>query len=226
MPRLTLLAGLLLCCGLPHAVPTVGQLQDGPNTRESLAFSPAEQGLLITERLRPRGCGSRAKACRRRSPACRRYTPRAGWPAGVLPTPDFAAASRRTSVAELAVAGTAAPGYGRLSDDGARWKTSQIFRQRPSCRSAITSVASWRSDQQGYLYRAGRKQPAADGAGDRQAAGQAGAADRRRRGAAGQSWSASRQTAGSLVLRHRNPQGLAMNPWSGAIWEARRARRR
>ncbi len=50
MPRLTLLAGLLLCSGLLHAAPTVSQLQDGLEHPWSLAFLPAEQGLLITER--------------------------------------------------------------------------------------------------------------------------------------------------------------------------------
>ncbi|RTG68548.1 PQQ-dependent sugar dehydrogenase, partial [Serratia marcescens] len=50
MPRLTLLAGLLLCSGLLHAAPTVRQLQDGLEHPWSLAFLPAEQGLLITER--------------------------------------------------------------------------------------------------------------------------------------------------------------------------------
>ncbi|MDU7769351.1 MAG: PQQ-dependent sugar dehydrogenase, partial [Serratia marcescens] len=38
MPRLTLLAGLLLCSGLLHAAPTVSQLQDGLEHPWSLAF--------------------------------------------------------------------------------------------------------------------------------------------------------------------------------------------
>ncbi len=38
MPRLTLLAGLLLCSGLLHAAPTVSQLQDGLEHQWSLAW--------------------------------------------------------------------------------------------------------------------------------------------------------------------------------------------
>ena len=156
MPRLTLLAGLLLCSGLLHAAPTVSQLQDGLEHPWSLAFCRRNKVCLSPSGPAGCGCGSRAKACRRRSPACRRFTPRAGRTAGGVTGPDFAA-SRRVylSFAETGEGGKAgtAVGYGRLSDDGARLENFKvIFRQQPKLSVGNHFGGKLAFDRQGYLF--------------------------------------------------------------------------
>ena len=156
MPRLTLLAGLLLCSGTAHAAPTVSQLQDGLEHPWSLAFCRRNKVCLSPSGPAGCGCGSRAKACRRRSPACRRFTPRAGRTAGGVTGPDFAA-SRRVylSFAETGEGGKAgtAVGYGRLSDDGARLENFKvIFRQLPKLSVGNHFGGKLAFDRQGYLF--------------------------------------------------------------------------
>ncbi|WP_274850711.1 PQQ-dependent sugar dehydrogenase [Serratia marcescens] len=195
MPRLTLLAGLLLCSGLLHAAPTVSQLQDGLEHPWSLAFLPAEQGLLITERpgrLRLWQQGNGLSPPIAGVPQV--YAEGQGGLLEVLPAPDFAA-SRRVylSFAEPGEGGKAgtAVGYGRLSDDGARLENFKvIFRQQPKL-----SVGNHFGGKLVRLTAEGAVPPYNPWV------GQAGKRP--------EVWS----------YGHRNPQGLALNPWSGAIWE-------
>lgn len=195
MPRLTLLAGLLLCSGLAHAAPTVSQLQDGLEHPWSLAFCRRNKVCLSPSGPAGCGCGSRAKACRRRSPACRRFTPRGRADCWRCYRPRLR--RQPPGVSQLR-----RNGRGRQSRYGGRLRPFERRRRAagklqgdlpPAAQAVGRQSLRWQAGVRPAglpVYRAGRKQPAADGAGDRQAAGQAGAADRRRRGAAGQPWSA------------------------------------
>uniref|UniRef100_UPI001BD27D36 PQQ-dependent sugar dehydrogenase n=3 Tax=Serratia TaxID=613 RepID=UPI001BD27D36 len=226
MPRLTLLAGLLLCSGLLHAAPTVSQLQDGLEHPWSLAFLPEEQGLLITERPGRLRLWQQGKGL---SPPIvgvpQVYAEGQGGLLEVLPAPDFAA-SRRVylSFAEPGEGGKAgtAVGYGRLSDDGARLENFKvIFRQLPKLSVGNHFGGKLAFDRQGYLFIAlgeNNQRPTAQetdklqGKLVRLTAEGAVPPDNPWVGQAGKRpevWS----------YGHRNPQGLALNPWSGAIWE-------
>ncbi len=166
MPRLTLLAGLLLCSGLLHAAPTVSQLQDGLEHPWSLAFLPAEQGLLITERPGRLRLWQQGKGL---SPPIagvpQVYAEGQGGLLEVLPAPDFAA-SRRVylSFAEPGEGGKAgtAVGYGRLSEDARA--AGKLQGDLPPVAQAVGRQSLRR--QAGVrpaglpVYRAGRKQPA------------------------------------------------------------------
>lgn len=226
MPRLTLLAGLLLCSGLLHAAPTVSQLQDGLEHPWSLAFLPTEQGLLITERPGRLRLWQQGKGL---SPPIagvpQVYAEGQGGLLEVLPAPDFAA-SRRVylSFAEPGEGGKAgtAVGYGRLSEDGARLENFKvIFRQLPKLSVGNHFGGKLAFDRQGYLFIAlgeNNQRPTAQetdklqGKLVRLTAEGAVPPDNPWVGQAGKRpevWS----------YGHRNPQGLALNPWSGAIWE-------
>jgi len=226
MPRLTLLAGLLLCSGLAHAAPTVSQLQDGLEHPWSLAFLPAEQGQLITERPGRLRLWQQDKGL---SPPIagvpQVYAEGQGGLLEVLPAPDFAA-SRRVylSFAEPGEGGKAgtAVGYGRLSDDDARLENFKvIFRQQPKLSVGNHFGGKLAFDRQGYLFITlgeNNQRPTAQetdklqGKLVRLTAEGAVPPDNPWVGQAGKRpevWS----------YGHRNPQGLALNPWSGAIWE-------
>ena len=118
-------------------------------------------------------------------------------------------------------AGTAV-GYGRLSDDGARLENFKvIFRQQPKLSVGNHFGGKLAFDRQGYLFIAlgeNNQRPTAQetdklqGRLVRLTAEGAVPPDNPWVGQAGKRpevWS----------YGHRNPQGLAMNPWSGAIWE-------
>ena len=118
-------------------------------------------------------------------------------------------------------AGTAV-GYGRLSDDGARLENFKvIFRQQPKLSVGNHFGGKLAFDRQGYLFIAlgeNNQRPTAQetdklqGKLVRLTAEGAVPPDNPWVGQAGKRpevWS----------YGHRNPQGLAMNPWSGAIWE-------
>lgn len=226
MPRLTLMAGLLLCSGLLQAAPTVTQLQDGLEHPWSLAFLPAEQGVLITERpgrlrlwQQDRGLSAPIAG------VPKVYAEGQGGLLEVLPAPDFAA-SRRVylSFAEPGDDGKAgtAVGYGRLSDDGGRLDNFKvIFRQQPKLSVGNHFGGKLAFDRQGYLFIAlgeNNQRPTAQDADKLQGklvrltADGAVPPDNPWVGQAGKRpevWS----------YGHRNPQGLALNPWSGVIWE-------
>ena len=149
MPRLTLLAGLLLCSGPAHAAPTVSQLQDGLEHPWSLAFCRRNKVCLSPSGPAGCGCGSRAKACRRRSPACRRFTPRGRADCWRCYRPRLR--RQPPGVSQLR-----RNGRGRQSRYGGRLRPFERRRRAAGklqgdlppaarCRSAITSVASWRS---------------------------------------------------------------------------------
>ena len=156
MPRLTLLAGLLLCCGLLHAAPTVSQLQDGLEHPWSLAFCRRNKVCLSPSGPAGCGCGSRAKACRRRSPACRRFTPRGRadcwrcYRPRLRRQPPGVSQLRRT-------------GRGRQSRYGGRLrpferrrraagKLQVIFRQLPKLSVGNHFGGKLAFDRQGYLF--------------------------------------------------------------------------
>jgi len=226
MPRLTMMAGLLLFSGLLQAAPAVTQLQDKLEHPWSLAFLPGEQGMLITERpgrLRVWQHGKGLSAPITGVPQV--YAEGQGGLLEVLLAPDFAD-SRRVylSFAEAGDDGKAgtAVGYGRLSADNRRLDGFKvIFRQQPKLSVGNHFGGKLAFDRQGYLFIAlgeNNQRPTAqdldklqgkvvrltaDGAvpPDNPFVGQAGKRP--------EIWS----------YGHRNPQGLALNPWSGALWE-------
>lgn len=123
----------------------------------SLAFLPAEQGLLITERPGRLRLWQQGKGL---SPPIagvpQVYAEGQGGLLEVLPAPDFAA-SRRVylSFAETGEGGKAgtAVGYGRLSDDGARLENFKvIFRQLPKLSVGNHFGGKLAFDRQGYLF--------------------------------------------------------------------------
>lgn len=226
MHRLTMMAGLLLFSGLLQAAPAVTLLQDKLEHPWSLAFLPGEQGMLITERpgrlrLWQQGKGLSAPI----TGVPQVYAEGQGGLLEVLLAPDFTD-SRRVylSFAEAGDDGKAgtAVGYGRLSADNRRLDGFKvIFRQQPKLSVGNHFGGKLAFDRQGYLFIAlgeNNQRPTAqdldklqgkvvrltaDGAvpPDNPFVGQAGKRP--------EIWS----------YGHRNPQGLALNPWSGALWE-------
>ena len=225
MPRLTLLAGLLLCSGLLHAAPTVSQLQDGLEHPWSLAFCRRNKVCLSPSGPAGCGCGSRAKACRRRSPACRRFTPRGRADCWRCYRPRLR--RQPPGVSQLR-----RNGRGRQSRYGGRLRPFERRRRAagklqgdlpPAAQAVGRQSLRWQAGVRPAglpVYRAGRnnQRPTAQetdklqGRLVRLTAEGAVPPDNPWVGQAGKRpevWS----------YGHRNPQGLAMNPWSGAIWE-------
>ncbi|MGO3397530.1 MAG: PQQ-dependent sugar dehydrogenase [Serratia proteamaculans] len=226
MPRLSMMAALLLFSGLLHAAPTVMQLQDKLKHPWSLAFLPGDRGMLITERpgrlrLWQQDKGLSAPI----SGVPQVYAQGQGGLLEVLLAPDFAD-SRRVylSFAEAGEDGKAgtAVGYGQLSADSRRLENFRvIFRQQPKLSVGNHFGGKLAFDRQGYLFIAlgeNNQRPTAQdldklqGKILRLTAEGAVPPDNPFVGQAGKRpeiWS----------YGQRNPQGLALNPWSGAIWE-------
>ncbi|CAI0761972.1 PQQ-dependent sugar dehydrogenase [Serratia grimesii] len=226
MRRFAMMIALLLFSGLLHAALKVTQLQDKLEHPWSLAFLPGEQSMLITERPGRLRLWQQDKGLS--APIIgvpQVYAEGQGGLLEVLLAPDFAD-SRRVylsfaEVGENGKAGTAV-GYGRLSADNRRLENFRvIFRQQPKLSVGNHFGGKLAFDRQGYLFIAlgeNNQRPTAqdldklqgkivrltaDGAvpPDNPFVGQS--------GKRAEIWS----------YGHRNPQGLALNPWSGVIWE-------
>ncbi|QTF08035.1 PQQ-dependent sugar dehydrogenase [Brenneria izadpanahii] len=204
----------------------VTELQDKLDHPWSLAFLPDDQGLLITER---------AGNLRRWLPGVGLSAPIAGVPrvyarsqGGLLEvtlSPDFAQSRRiYLSFAEEGSDGKAgtAVGYGRLSDDYTQLENFTVFfRQEPKLSTGNHFGGKLQFDRQGYLFIAlgeNNQRPTAQDLDKLQgkivrltAEGQVPPDNPlvNRPNARPEIWS----------YGHRNPQGIAINPWSGALWE-------
>ena len=211
--------------GIPPAAPTqVTPVAGGLEHPWAMAFLP-DGGILITERpgnlrlLRiPGGLSAPLKGVPKVAAQGQ------GGLLDVALSPDFA--KDRLVYLSYAEAGDGragtAVGRGRLADDGARLEDFRVlFRQEPKLSEGLHFGSRLVLDGKGHLYIAlgennqrstaqdlGKLQGKvvrirADGSvpPDNPWVGQAGKRP--------EVWS----------YGHRNPQGLAMNPWSGAIWE-------
>ncbi|KAA9001382.1 PQQ-dependent sugar dehydrogenase [Affinibrenneria salicis] len=203
----------------------VSELQDELSHPWSLDFLPDDGGLLITERdgrLRRWRADSGLSAPIAGVPAV--YARSQGGLFDVALAPDFPR-SRRVylSFAEADASGRAgtAVGYGRLSHDDTRLDDfTVIFRQQPKLSSGSHFGGRLVFDRAGYLFVAlgeNNQRPTAQardklqGKVVRLTAEGGIPADNPWVGQTGvrtEIWS----------LGHRNPQGMALNPWSGALW--------
>ncbi|MDX5626484.1 MULTISPECIES: PQQ-dependent sugar dehydrogenase [unclassified Brenneria] len=223
---LFLAAALLFSASLFAAPLKVTELQDKLDHPWSLAFLPNEQGILITER---------AGNLRRWQAAGGLSEPIAGVPkvyaksqGGLLDvtlSPDFAQNRRiYLSFAEEGEDGKAgtAVGYGRLSDDYTQLENFTVFfRQQPKLSTGNHFGGRLAFDRQGYLFIAlgeNNQRPTAQELDKLQGKIVRLSADGEippdnplvnRPGVRPEIWS----------YGHRNPQGMALNPWSGALWE-------
>ncbi|WP_413734548.1 PQQ-dependent sugar dehydrogenase [Sodalis sp. RH21] len=222
-----LLAGIYGLSGGPAAAAEakVTQLLTGMDHPWSLAFLPQEDGMLITERpgrLRYWRPGQPLSAPVSGVPAV--YAHGQGGLFDVVLAPGFSQ-SRRVylSYAEQGKdeAGTAV-GYGRLSQDNTHLADFKvIFRQQPKLSSGEHFGGRLAFDPQGFLYISlgeNNRRPTAQDLTKHQgkiirltAEGEIPPDNPfvHNENARPEIWS----------LGHRNPQGLALNPWSGAIWE-------
>lgn len=223
---LFLAAALLFSASLFAAPLKVTELQDKLDHPWSLVFLPDEQGILITER---------AGNLRRWQAAGGLSEPIAGVPkvyaksqGGLLDvtlSPDFAQNRRiYLSFAEEGEDGKAgtAVGYGRLSDDYTQLENFTVFfRQQPKLSTGNHFGGRLAFDRQGYLFIAlgeNNQRPTAQELDKLQGKIVRLSADGEippdnplvnRPGVRPEIWS----------YGHRNPQGMALNPWSGALWE-------
>lgn len=224
---LLLLAGALIVpVGQGMAAePRVTPLITGLEHPWSLAFLTETGGMLITERpgrLRYWVPGQPLSAPIIGVPPV--YSHGQGGLFEVLPAPDFSRSRRiYLSYAEAGAdeAGTAV-GYGRLSEDHLRLTDFKvIFRQQPKLSSGEHFGGRMVFDKAGNLYISlgeNNRRPTAQDLTKHQgkvirltAEGEVPPDNPyvHDENARPEIWS----------LGHRNPQGLALNPWSGAIWE-------
>lgn len=227
MLRPFLIAGwLLFGNGLLHAAPVVTELQDRLEHPWSLAFLPNDSGILITER---------PGRLRLWQPSAGLSSPINGVPdvyaqgqgglLDVVLAPDFVT-SRRVYLSfaeagDVDKAGTAV-GYGRLSADNKQLEDFRvIFRQQPKLSTGNHFGSKLAFDRQGYLFitlgennqrETAQETDKLQGKIVRLTAAGKVPADNPfvdQKGKRPEIWS----------YGHRNPQGLALNPWSGVIWE-------
>ncbi|WP_284602520.1 PQQ-dependent sugar dehydrogenase [Dickeya dadantii] len=221
-----LAAGWLFSMSL-FAAPTVTVLQDNLDHPWSLAFLPDDQGLLLTERsgqLRHWQAEKGLSAPLDGVPAV--FARSQGGLLDVVLSPNFRQDRRvYLSYAESGpdgLAGTAA-GFGVLSDDLRRLNNfTVIFRQLPKRSTGAHFGGRMAFDRQGHLFIAlGENQ-------QRMLAQDLGSLQGKlvRLTPEGEApvdnpfvnHSGARPEIWSYGLR--NPQGLALNPWSGDIWES------
>lgn len=201
------------------------ELASGLENPWSLAFLPDGKHLLITERsghLRPLGPDGSLSAPLGGVPAV--FASGQGGLLDVQLSPDF----RQDRLVYLSYAeadedgkaGTAV-GRGRLSEDGGRLEQFEvIFRQQPKLSTGVHFGSRLVFDRQGHLYvtlgennqrataqdldklqgKLVRLRPDGQVPADNPFVGRADARP--------EIWS----------YGHRNPQGAALNPWSGALW--------
>ncbi|NKI73053.1 PQQ-dependent sugar dehydrogenase [Dickeya sp. CFBP 2040] len=223
---LVLAAGGLFSVRL-FAAPTVTVLQDNLDHPWSMAFLPDDQGLLLTERsgqLRYWQTGKGVSAPIDGVPAVFAYSQ--GGLLDVVLSPNFRQ-NRRVylSYAESGPAGLAGTtvGYGVLSDDMQRLNHfTVIFRQLPKRSTGAHFGGRMVFDKQGYLFIAlgeNQQRMLAQDLGSLQGKlvrltpdGQVPADNPfvNHTGARPEIW----------AYGLRNPQGLALNPWSGDVWES------
>lgn len=203
----------------------VTQLLAGLDHPWSLALLPQNGGMLITERpgrLRYWQPGQLLSAPIVGVPAV--YAHGQGGLFDVVPAPDFTQSRRiYLSYAEAGKddAGTAV-GYGRLSADNQQLTDFKvIFRQQPKLSSGEHFGGRLAFDRQGFLFISlgeNNRRPTAQDLHKHQGKIVRLTADGEipmdnpfvhDENACPAIWS----------LGHRNPQGLALNPWSGVIWE-------
>ncbi|MEQ9862682.1 PQQ-dependent sugar dehydrogenase [Pectobacterium cacticida] len=217
---------LLFSCSLFAAEPKVTELQDKLDHPWSLAFLPDNQGILITERvgnLRLWKAGSALSAPIAGVPKV--FAKSQGGLLEVALSPDFAQNRRiYLSFAEEGSDGKAgtAVGYGKLSEDNQRLENFTVFfRQEPKLSTGNHFGGKLAFDRQGFLFIAlgeNNVRPSAQDLDKLQgkivrltAEGQVPPDNPfiNTPGARPEIWS----------YGHRNPQGLVINPWSGALWE-------
>ncbi|WP_058913037.1 PQQ-dependent sugar dehydrogenase [Entomohabitans teleogrylli] len=200
-------------------------LQQGLDHPWSLAFLPENQGMLITLRGGELRLWQEGKALSGPISGVPQVWARGqGGLMDVVLAPDFAS-SRRVwlSFSEAGADGKAgtAVGYGTLSDDRRQLtRFTVVFRQQPKLSDGNHFGGRMAFDNQGYLYitlgENNRRTTAQDNdklqgkvvrltaqgrvPEDNPFYGQPGARP--------EIW----------TLGHRNPQGLALNPWTGEMW--------
>ncbi|QIZ51455.1 PQQ-dependent sugar dehydrogenase [Dickeya zeae] len=221
-----LAASWLFSAGL-FAAPTVAVLQENLDHPWSLAFLPDDQGLLLTERsgqLRRWRAGKGLSAPIGGVPAV--FAHSQGGLLDVVLSPNFRQDRRvYLSYAEAGPQGLAgtAVGFGVLSDDMQRLNHfTVIFRQLPKRSTGVHFGGRMVFDKQGHLFIAlGENQ-------QRMLAQDVGSLQGKlvrltpdggvpidnpfvnHTGARPEIW----------AYGLRNPQGLALNPWSGDVWES------
>ncbi|WP_409309034.1 PQQ-dependent sugar dehydrogenase [Pectobacterium sp. B1J-3] len=208
------------------AQPKVIELQDKLDHPWSLAFLPGEQGMLITERSgnlrRWQTMGGLSEPI---SGVPAVYAQSQGGLLEVALSPNFAQNRRiYLSFAEEGSEGKAgtAVGYGRLSDDFQRLENFTVFfRQTPKLSTGNHFGGKLVFDQTGHLYIAlgeNNQRPTAQDLDKLQGKIVRLTADGKvpsdnpfvnKPQARPEIWS----------YGHRNPQGLAINPWTGTLWE-------
>ncbi|WP_343551431.1 PQQ-dependent sugar dehydrogenase [Pantoea sp.] len=228
-----LLPAALLVSALSYAFSTLAAdvqvqvLQDKLDHPWSVAFLPDNQTLLITERsgqLRSWQPGKGLSQPIAGVPQV--WANRQGGLLDVVLAPDFAQSRRvwlsYTTADDSGRAGGVV-GYGQLSDDNRQLRDFKVvLEQTPKLSSGANMGTRLAFDHQGYLYVA---------FGDNFASSSAQQLDKlsgkivrltkdgaipadnpfvKRQGARGEIWS----------LGMRNPQGLALNPWTQQIWES------
>lgn len=209
-----------------HAAVSVEVLQDNLDHPWSLAFLPDDQGMLITER----------SGQLRRWQAGRLSPPIAGVPAvwaqsqggllDVVLAPDFAASHQiYLSYTESDDSGRAGAvvGRGTLSEDYRQLKDfSVLLRQTPKLSGGANLGSRLAFDASGYLWVTFGDNFQAEKAQDLQAL-QGKIIRLKADGSVPQDNPyVGRPDARPEIWSYgvRNPQGLAWNPWSHAIWES------
>ncbi|ACT07242.1 glucose sorbosone dehydrogenase [Dickeya chrysanthemi Ech1591] len=224
---LPLLAVSWLFSASLSAAPTVAVLQDNLDHPWSLAFLPDDQGLLLTERsgqLRRWQADKGLSAPIDGVPAV--FARSQGGLLDVVVSPNFRQDRRvYLSYAEVGAEGLAGTtvGFGTLSDDMQRLNNfTVIFQQSPKRSTGAHFGGRMVFDKQGYLFIAlGENQ-------QRMLAQDLGSLQGKlvRLTPDGQvpidnpfvNHTAARPEIWAYGLR--NPQGLALNPWSGDVWES------
>lgn len=227
--RAALLFGSLLSSGLPAlaADVQVQVLQDNLNHPWSVAFLPDNHTLLITERSGQLRSWQPDKGLSAPiSGVPKVWTQRQGGLLDVVLAPDFAQ-SRRVwlsyTTADTAGRAGGVVGYGRLSDDNRQLTGFRVvLEQTPKLSSGANLGTRLAFDRAGFLWIAFGDNFASSSAQDldklsgkivRLTADGNIPADNpfvHHQGARGEIWS----------YGMRNPQGLALNPWTQQMWES------
>ena len=227
LPVALLLGALSFSCVSLSADVQVEVLQDKLDHPWSVAFLPDNQTLLITERSGQLRSWQPEKGLSQPiSGVPKVWANRQGGLLDVVLAPDFAQSHRvwlsyTTADAQGRAGGVV--GYGRLSDDYRQLSDFKVvLEQTPKLSSGANMGVRLAFDRQGYLYIA---------FGDNFASSSAQQLDKlsgkivrltqdgqipadnpfvQRKDARGEVWS----------YGMRNPQGLALNPWTQQIWES------
>ncbi|ROR11206.1 PQQ-dependent sugar dehydrogenase [Erwinia sp. JUb26] len=226
LAAVSLLALLFSPAALAEKV-TVEELQDGLNHPWALAFLPDSQGMLITERsgeLRRWQAGKGLSEPLKGVPEV--WTRSQGGLLDVVLAPDFAE-SRRVWLSytrgEADGRGGAAVGYGRLSEDYQMLTDfREVIRQQPGLSGGANLGTRMAFDRNGDLFIAFGDNFQAEKAQDLNAL-----QGKIVRLKADGSVPSDNPLVGKAGARPeiwtwgmRNPQGLALNPWTHQMWES------